>query len=250
MLIFNLLLIVLSNAVTIRRDKSILYNRIAILALILSMVDIYISLVFKAFDKGIGLYNGLFFATSSSTVFQIFIYLLCIIILQLTSFFPRKIFSQESFLEKIFKNSNINIKNKYSKIGEQFKIIEYPLILLFIILGANFLISSSDIISIFIAIELQSYGLYLLCTMYRNSESATSAGLTYFLLGGLSSCFILLGIALIYANLGVTYLDSFYVINNLAGILDEQVITTYIPCSLLLISIGFLFKISAAPFHF
>ena len=60
----------------------------------------------------------------------------------------------------------------------------------------------------------------------------------------------LLGIALIYANLGVTYLDSFYVINNLAGILNEQEITTYIPYCLLLISIGFLFKISAAPFHF
>ena len=57
-------------------------------------------------------------------------------------------------------------------------------------------------------------------------------------------------IALIYANLGVTYLDSFYVINNLAGILNEQEITTYIPYCLLLISIGFLFKISAAPFHF
>jgi NADH-ubiquinone oxidoreductase chain 2 len=86
--------------------------------------------------------------------------------------------------------------------------------------------------------------------MYRNSESSTSAGLTYFLLGGLSSCFILLGIALIYANLGVTYLDSFYVINNLANIVNEQEITTYIPYCLLLIAVGFLFKISAAPFHF
>ena len=94
--------------------------------------------------------------------------------------------------------------------------------LLFIITGSILLISSSDLVSIFLSIELQSYGLYLLCTMYRNSESSTSAGLTYFLLGGLSSCFILLGIALIYANLGVTYLDSFYIINNLAGILNEQ----------------------------
>jgi NADH-ubiquinone oxidoreductase chain 2 len=122
--------------------------------------------------------------------------------------------------------------------------------LLFIITGSLLLISSSDLVSIFLSIELQSYGLYLLCTMYRNSESSTSAGLTYFLLGGLASCFILLGIALIYANLGVTYLDSFYVINNLAGIFNEQDITTYIPYCLLLIAIGLLFKISAAPFHF
>ena len=64
------------------------------------------------------------------------------------------------------------------------------LILLFIIIGAVFLVSTSDLVSIFLSIELQSYGLYLLSTLYRNSELATSGGLTYFLLGGLSSCFI------------------------------------------------------------
>jgi NADH-ubiquinone oxidoreductase chain 2 len=174
----------------------------------------------------------------------------------MTGFYPRKLISNDymSFNKLVFTKlqfvKNIAVSNIILKKGEQYTIIEYTLMLLFIITGSIFLISSSDLVSIFLSIELQSYGLYLLCTMYRNSESATSAGLTYFLLGGLSSCFILLGIALIYANLGVTYLDSFYVINNLAGILNDQVITTYIPYSLLLISVGFLFKISAAPFHF
>jgi NADH-ubiquinone oxidoreductase chain 2 len=102
--------------------------------------------------------------------------------------------------------------------GEQYKIIEYPLILLFIIIGATFLISSSDIVSIFLSIELQSYGLYLLSTLYRNSELSTSAGLTYFLLGGLSSCFILLGTALLYTNSGTTNLDGFYLIANISNI--------------------------------
>jgi len=58
--------------------------------------------------------------------------------------------------------------------------------------------------------------------MYRNSESSTSAGLTYFLLGGLSSCFILLGIGLIYANSGTTYIDNFYIITNLFNIINEE----------------------------
>ena len=70
------------------------------------------------------------------------------------------------------------------------KIIEYPLILLFVISGAVFLMSTNDLISIFLSIELQSYGLYLLSTIYRNSELSTTGGLIYFLLGGLSSCFI------------------------------------------------------------
>jgi len=141
--------------------------------------------------------------------------------------------------------------------GEQFKIIEYPLIILFIISGAIFLVSTSDFVSIFISIELQSYGLYLLSTLYRNSELATSGGLTYFLLGGLSSCFILLGTSLLYANSGTTNLDGLYIITSLSDLVNEissNVLywyeSYYINYSLLILSVGFLFKISAAPFHF
>jgi NADH-ubiquinone oxidoreductase chain 2 len=109
-----------------------------------------------------------------------------------------------------------------NKKGEQFKIIEYPLIMLFIITGSVFLISTSDLVSIFLSIELQSYGLYLLSTLYRNSELATSGGLTYFLLGGLSSCFILLGTSLLYSNSGLTNLDGLYVITSLSDITNSD----------------------------
>jgi NADH:ubiquinone oxidoreductase subunit 2 (subunit N) len=102
--------------------------------------------------------------------------------------------------------------------GEQFKLTEYPLILLFIITGAIFLMSTNDLVSIFLSIELQSYGLYILSTIYRNSELSTTGGLIYFLLGGLSSCFILLGTGLIYANSGSTSLDSLYIITSISDI--------------------------------
>jgi NADH:ubiquinone oxidoreductase subunit 2 (subunit N) len=45
--------------------------------------------------------------------------------------------------------------------------------------------STNDLVSIFLSIELQSYGLYLLSTIYRNSELATTGGLIYFLLGAI-----------------------------------------------------------------
>jgi NADH-ubiquinone oxidoreductase chain 2 len=149
-------------------------------------------------------------------------------------------------------------KDIINKMGQQFKIIEYPLILLFIITGAIFLVSTSDLVSIFLSIELQSYGLYLLCTIYRNSELSTSAGLTYFLLGGLSSCFILLGTSLLYANTGTTNLDGFYVLTSLSSITEDETALPlslathpfYFDISLLIMSVGFLFKVSAAPFHF
>jgi len=177
-----------------------------------------------------------------------------------------------SSLNKLFRYKLLYYKTKIlDKMGQQYKIIEYPLILLFIITGAVFLISSSDLVSIFLSIELQSYGLYLLSTLYRNSELATSGGLTYFLLGGLSSCFILLGTTLLYANSGTTSLEGLYVVTSISDLSytslvnDVETVTDildlnnealdwykadYINISFLILSVGFLFKVSAAPFHF
>jgi NADH-ubiquinone oxidoreductase chain 2 len=151
-----------------------------------------------------------------------------------------------SYLE-IYKNKII------SKMGEQFTIIEYPLIILFVLIGATFLMSSSDLVSMFLAIELQSYGLYIFATLYRDSELATSAGLTYFLLGGLSSCFILLGSCLLYLNSGITNLDGIYVLSSLSEVNGKEAIVEtnkYLNLALLIMSVGYLFKVSAAPFHF
>jgi NADH-ubiquinone oxidoreductase chain 2 len=113
---------------------------------------------------------------------------------------------------KLLYNKDI-ISNRKS---EQFTIIEYPLIIVFILCGATFLISTADLVSVFLSIELQSYGLYIISTIYRNSELSTGSGLTYFLLGGLASCFILLGSALLYTNTGTTSLDNIYIITQLS----------------------------------
>jgi len=121
-----------------------------------------------------------------------------------------------SLNNKLFSKFLYYKTNILNKMGEQYRIIEYPLIIMFILSGATFLMSTSDLVSIFLSIELQSYGLYLLCSIYRNSERATSGGLTYFLLGGLSSCFILLAQSLLYANSGTTNLDSLYVITSIS----------------------------------
>ena len=94
------------------------------------------------------------------------------------------------------------------------------LILLFVISGAVFLMSTNDLVSIFLSIELQSYGLYLLSTIYRNSELSTTGGLIYFLLGGLSSCFILLGTTLLYVNSGTTSMDGLYILNSISDVSD------------------------------
>lgn len=259
MIIYSIILIIFSNAVTLRRDKSILYSRIALIALLFSSIQAVGTLHISNLDTGIGLFGGLFHATSTTHIFHIFIFLISAVILQATGFYPRRVWIAEySTISKLFLyNFRYYKKQILNKMGEQFKIIEYPLILLFIITGSVFLVSTSDLVSIFISIELQSYGLYLLSTLYRNSEQATSGGLTYFLLGGLSSCFILLGTSLLYANSGTTNLDGIYVITSISDLENDNSNNVlywyksyYINFSLLIFSVGFLFKVSAAPFHF
>lgn len=249
MLLSSIFLLLLSNSLSFRRDISIYYSRIGIVILLYCIYFSYNNFFITYLDSSIGLFGGLFSISSISYTFHILILLITLIILNLTGFYPR-IFFNTGVL-----NSMATLTKAISnKKGEQYSIIEYTLIILFVILGSLFLISSNDLVSIYLSIELQSYGLYLISTIYRNSEASTSSGLTYFLLGGLASCFILLGIGLIYANSGTTYLDNFYILTNLSNILDikenNPFITLYIPYCLLIITIGFLIKISAAPFHF
>jgi NADH-ubiquinone oxidoreductase chain 2 len=218
MILTSILFLLLSNAVTLRRDLSILFNRVAIIAL--SYCILHTTMVLFISTKGIGLHGGLLHITNITEVFHIFIYFISILILQLTSFYPRKVWkSNFSSINFLLLNSFIYYRTKIiNKMGEHLKIIEYPLILLFVVSGAVLLVSTHDLVSIFLSIELQSYGLYLLSTIYRNSELSTSGGLMYFLLGGLSSCFILLGISLLYANSGTTSLDGLYIICTISDL--------------------------------
>ena len=257
MLTSYVVLLLLSNAVASRRDISIYYNRTLVFILLNSFILGLYSLKLLSLNKGIGLYGGLFSSTAITNVFDVFVFFITLVILLITSFYPRKVWTNTNlnpdkllFTKYIFNGKLLNIMNN------QYKLIEYPLLLLFVITGAVFLMSSNDIISIFLSIELQSYGLYLVASVYRDSELSTSAGLTYFLLGGLSSCFILLGTGLLYTNSGVTNLDGFYLITSITEIKDTvfNIMSwyngNYINYCLLIMSIGFLFKISAAPFHF
>jgi NADH-ubiquinone oxidoreductase chain 2 len=120
------------------------------------------------------------------------------------------------------------------------------MIVVFTTIGASFLVSSTDLVSLYLAIELQSFAVYVLAALYRNSETATAAGLKYFLLGALSSAFILLGSSLIYGYTGLTNLDA---ISSLVSVSSSDNVTQGVILGLVIMTIGFLFKVAAAPFH-
>jgi NADH:ubiquinone oxidoreductase subunit 2 (subunit N) len=140
--------------------------------------------------------------------------------------------------------TTVNLINYYQNYLDKSK--DYAMIIFFNLFGALLLISSFDLVSLYLSIELQSFALYILATFYKESRIVTAAGLKYFLLGALSSCFILLGSALIYAFSGLTKFDSIYC---LMSSLNPYEIHTQLTFGVILIIIGFLFKIGAAPLH-
>jgi NADH-ubiquinone oxidoreductase chain 2 len=121
----------------------------------------------------------------------------------------------------------------------------WPLLVLFSVSGGSLLASSTSLLALYLSLELQSFGVYVLAALYRDSETATDAGLTYFLLGGLSSCLILLGSGQLYASLGVTSLEQVYALLTPGA----SSVSLLVGFSLTVLACGLSFKIAAAPFH-
>lgn len=85
---------------------------------------------------------------------------------------------------------------------------EYPLLFMFSILGLMLLISSNDLITAYLSIELQSLSFYIMASINKNSTFSVEAGLKYFILGSFASCFFLLGTSIIYGLLGTCSLEN------------------------------------------
>ena len=122
---------------------------------------------------------------------------------------------------------------------------EYYALMLFAIAGMMLMATATDLLVIFLALEVLSLAVYVLTGIRRDSPTATEAALKYFLLGAFSSAFFLYGIAFTYGLTGSTRLDR-------VGSLFEAQATSPTPMQLLavgLLLVGFAFKVSAVPFH-
>ena len=215
-----------------KQISSALFTRISSIIFLYAGALSFNAYYIQSIGSGIGIYSGLFHVTIVSQILEVFIYTIGSIIL---ISWPTQSVSTERTGSVATNLAN----NNYST--------EYSLLVLFSTLGASLLISSSDLVSMYLSIELQSFGVYILATLYKNSVSATSAGLKYFLLGGLSSCIILLGAGLIYTFTGLTNFESMY---SLISVYDTNVaLVQGFNLGIILIIIGLLFKIAAAPLH-
>jgi NADH-quinone oxidoreductase subunit N len=122
---------------------------------------------------------------------------------------------------------------------------EYYALMLFATAGMMLMATASDLLLIFLALEVMSLAVYVLTGIRRSSPAATEAAFKYFLLGAFSSAFFLYGIAFTYGLTGSTRLD------RIGSLLSAQAMSPT-PMQVLavgLVLVGFAFKVAAVPFH-
>jgi NADH-quinone oxidoreductase subunit N len=123
---------------------------------------------------------------------------------------------------------------------------EYYALTLFALCGMMMMAAATDLLVIFVALEILSLAVYVLTGIRRSSQAGAEAAFKYFLLGAFSSAFFLYGVAFAFAVSGSTRLDQISVA------LSSQAVGDPSPLALMaigLLVVGFCFKVSAVPFH-
>ena len=120
---------------------------------------------------------------------------------------------------------------------------EFSLLVLLAVVGMMLMISANDLMSLYMAVELQSLPLYVVAAMRTNSLRSSEAGLKYFLLGALSSGMLLYGASLVYGFAGTTSFDG------ISAAVASGTLPVAFVVGMVFMICGIAFKISAAPFH-
>ena len=120
---------------------------------------------------------------------------------------------------------------------------EFPVLILLSTLGMLLLASANSLISLYLALELQSLALYVLASFRRDAVLSSEAGLKYFVLGALSSGMLLYGCSLIYGYTGTVSFEG------IASVLQSADRSVGLIFGLVFVLAGIAFKLSAVPFH-
>ena len=124
---------------------------------------------------------------------------------------------------------------------------EYPVLVLLSAVGMGMMVSASDLLTLYVGLELQSLAAYVLASFQRTDTRSAEAGLKYFVLGALASGILLYGISLLYGFTGsTTFLDIARAVGQqkTAGQLSHGVLF-----GMVFLLAGIAFKVSAVPFH-
>lgn len=122
---------------------------------------------------------------------------------------------------------------------------EYYILLLFATLGMMLLASSTELITLFVSLEIMSLAVYVLVGFRRADRKSNEASVKYFVLGAAASAILLYGAALVYGSMGTTVIPE--IIAKIKT--NPELMTPLFHLGSLLLVAGFLFKVAAVPFH-
>jgi len=120
---------------------------------------------------------------------------------------------------------------------------EYFALLLLATAGMMFLVSTDNLLLIFLSLELLSLCLYIMTAFHKENIQSAEAALKYFLFGGISAAFLLFGLSLVYGLSGEINLTK------IALTLPGQPLDPLLLLATLMVVVGFGFKVAAVPFH-
>ena len=121
---------------------------------------------------------------------------------------------------------------------------EFHILIMAAVIGMMVLASATSLVTVFLGLELLSIALYIVCGFARTDFRSQEAAAKYLLVGGFASAFVLYGMALVYGAAGTT------VIPDIAQRLTSSAGSNpLLLMGILLMGVGFAFKVSAAPFH-
>ncbi|MFN8378375.1 MAG: NADH-quinone oxidoreductase subunit N [Anaerolineae bacterium] len=125
---------------------------------------------------------------------------------------------------------------------------EYYILLMFSVLGMMLMASSTDLVMIFVALELLSIPLYVMSAFRAPDPKSEEAGIKYFLLGAFASAFFVFGAALVYGATGATQLDQIFAsAERVLQSNSSHLFYLVAGAGLMLVGLGF--KVAIAPFH-
>ena len=160
------------------------------------------------------------------------------------NFFSHSDFIKYFKILVLFGSASTLIISKNYFIDSKISKFEIPVLILFATLGMLLMISSNNLMAMYLSIELQSLALYVLATIKRDSLYSAESGVKYFILGALSSGILLYGFSLIYGFTGSTSFEDIKLTLSESNNLSLGLIF-----GLVFIIVGLAFKISAVPFH-
>lgn len=134
----------------------------------------------------------------------------------------------------------------YFKAANAYKPEVYVLLVL-ALTGMVALITSAHLLTLYVALELMSFPIYILAAFLRDDAKSSESGLKYYVLGSMASGLMLYGISLVYASLGTLSFTGLFTALNMA--VAEATVAPVLLVGVCLVLVASLFKLSVAPFH-